>query len=80
MSEGCCRARAAGEGRLEARPEAAPSQAAPKPVFPGLGNHSIDRAALGYASETSATNLTKGAQPSRATANGERDTSFESRT
>lgn len=61
-------------------PKPAPRKAAPKSVFPDLGNRYINRAALGYASEPSATNLTKGAQPSRPTAKGARDTSLESRT
>ncbi|GAA0901098.1 hypothetical protein GCM10009549_01610 [Streptomyces thermoalcalitolerans] len=58
----------------------APRKAAPKSVFPDLGNRYINRATLGYSSEPSATNLTKGTQPSRATAKGGRDKSLESRT
>ncbi len=45
-----------------------------------LGDRYINRAGLGYASESPDTNLTKGAQPSRATAKGGRARSLESRT
>ncbi|NUV62570.1 hypothetical protein G6W55_23190 [Streptomyces sp. CAI-85] len=65
-------------GRKVAKP-APQKKAAPKPA-PDLGDRLINRAALGYASEASDTNRTKGAQPSRPTAKGGRARSLESRT
>jgi hypothetical protein len=61
-------------------PTPARRKAAPRSAIPDLGDRYINRAALGYSSEPSATNRTKGAQPARPTAKGARDRSLESRT